>query len=166
VQEDDAEHEVSKGARKRAADAAQKLGERLIGLNPQELDALALPEQLRDAIDLAKRITSRGGLARQRQFIGKLMREIDTTAIEAELNSKARDAAFSAERHRRTEAWRERLLREGAAALDQLCALAANAPRAELERLIDKATNSRLPEADRAHAGRELFRTLRALFEG
>jgi ribosome-associated protein len=166
VQEDDAEHEVSKGARKRAADAAQKLGERLIGLNPQELDALALPEQLRDAIDLAKRITSRGGLARQRQFIGKLMREIDTTAIEAELNSKARDAAFSAERHRRTEAWRERLLREGAAALDQLCTLAANAPRAELERLIDKATNSRLPEADRAHAGRELFRTLRALFEG
>jgi ribosome-associated protein len=165
VQEDNAEHEVSKGARKRAADAAQKLGERLIGLNPQELDALALPEQLRDAIDLAKRITSRGGLARQRQFIGKLMREIDTTAIEAELNSKARDAAFSAERHRRTEAWRERLLREGAAALDQLCALAANAPRAELERLIDKATNSRLPEADRAHAGRELFRTLRALFE-
>jgi ribosome-associated protein len=166
VQEDDAEHEVSKGARKRAADAAQKLGERLIGLNPQELDALALPEQLRDAIDLAKRITSRGGLARQRQFIGKLMREIDATAIEAELNSKARDAAFSAERHRRTEAWRERLLREGAAALDQLCTLAANAPRAELERLIDKATNSRLPEADRAHAGRELFRTLRALFEG
>jgi ribosome-associated protein len=166
VQDDDAEHEVSKGARKRAADAAQKLGERLIGLNPQELDALQLPEPLRDAIDLAKRITSRGGLARQRQFIGKLMREIDTTAIEAELNSKARDAAFSAERHRRTEAWRDRLLREGTAALDQLCTVTPSAPRAELDRLIDKATNTRASEADRAHAGRELFRALRALFDG
>ena len=68
----------SKSARKREADAAQGLGTRLIALKESELAALGLPEKLFDAIMLAKRITARGGLARQRQYIGKLMRDIDT----------------------------------------------------------------------------------------
>jgi ribosome-associated protein len=165
VQDDDAELEVTKGQRKRAATAAQKLGERLIALNADELDALELPEPLRDAVDLAKRITSHGGLARQRQYIGKLMRSIDTTSIEARLNAKARDAAFSAERHRRTEAWRERLVREGTSALDQLCRLLPQAPRARLDGLLDRATNLRTPESERSRASRELFRVLRGLFD-
>jgi ribosome-associated protein len=67
----------SKSARKRAAHAAQDLGEELIRLSDAELEALALPEQLIDAVRLARRISSRGGGARQRQFIGKLMRTID-----------------------------------------------------------------------------------------
>jgi ribosome-associated protein len=164
VQDDDTELELTKGARKRAATAAQKLGEQLIELNPEELDALELPETLRDAVDLAKRITSRGGLARQRQFIGKLMRTIDTSAIEAKLTAKAQDAAFSAERHRRTEAWRERLLREGRPALDQLCVLLPNAPRQSIDQLVDRASNSRANETERSRASRELFRVLRELF--
>ena len=56
----------SKSARKREADAAQGLGTRLIALKESELAALGLPEKLFDAIMLAKRITARGGLARQR----------------------------------------------------------------------------------------------------
>jgi ribosome-associated protein len=165
VQEDDSELRPSKGARKRAAHAAQDLGERLISLRDEELDALSLPDGLRDAIDLARRITSRGGLARQRQYIGKLMRDIDTDKIEAVLATKARDSAFSAERHKRTEAWRDRLMREGRPALEQLCALKPDAPRAELDRLIDDATNMRSAAADRSRAARELFRVLRTCFE-
>lgn len=75
----------SKSARKRAAHAVQELGERLIGLREQELAALQLPEPLADAIREARRIRARGGLARQRQYIGKLMRDIDTAPIEAAL---------------------------------------------------------------------------------
>jgi ribosome-associated protein len=84
AQEEQDEYRPSKSARKRAAHAAQALGEALIQLKLQELDSLQLPEQLYDAVREAQRIrNTRGGLARQRQYIGKLMREIDTAPIEA-----------------------------------------------------------------------------------
>ena len=75
----------SKSQRKRDADAAQKLGTRLIELKESELQTLNLPERLLDAILLAQRITTRGGLARQRQYIGKLMRDIDLAPVEEAL---------------------------------------------------------------------------------
>ena len=85
----------SKSARKRAAHAAQELGEELIGLKPQELESLQLPEELLDAVREAQRIrNTRGGLARQRQYIGKLMREIDISPIEAALAVKRKTGAL------------------------------------------------------------------------
>jgi ribosome-associated protein len=85
----------SKSARKRAAHAAQELGEELIALKPHELESLQLPEQLHDAVREAQRIrNTRGGMARQRQYIGKLMREIDTVPIEAALAVKRKTGAL------------------------------------------------------------------------
>jgi len=75
-----AEHEEwgpSKSQRKRDADRLQELGESLIALKPSELVALPLPESLFDAVSLAQRITAHGGLYRQKQLIGKLMRNLD-----------------------------------------------------------------------------------------
>ena len=154
----------SKSARKREADAAQDLGTRLIALKESELAALGLPEKLFDAIMLAKRITARGGLARQRQYIGKLMRDIDPAPIEAALSDKSRRAAFDAEKHKRLEAWRARLLTEGPAALDELMKWCPAADRKSLQALIQKATGSRVDSGSREAASRELFRTLRTLF--
>ena len=102
----------SKSMLKRDAAAAQDLGTRLIALKESELTALNLPETLLDAIMLAKRITSRGGLARQRQYIGKLMRDIDAAPIEAALSAESRLSAQDAEKHKRVEVWRARLLSE------------------------------------------------------
>ncbi|HET9861825.1 MAG TPA: ribosome biogenesis factor YjgA [Steroidobacteraceae bacterium] len=155
----------SKSARKREAAAAQDLGERLIALKEAELVALDLPEKLFDAIVLAKRITSRGGLARQRQYIGKLMRDVDPAPIEAALDAKSRVAALDAERHKRIEAWRARLISEGPGALDELVAWCPAADRKALAALIHKATGSRVDPGSREAASRELFRTLRSLFD-
>jgi ribosome-associated protein len=85
----------SKSARKREAHALQKLGEDLVALRAADLARLPLPETLRDAIDEARRLTSRGALARQRQYIGKLMRDIDVAPIQAAL------AALTEERNTR-----------------------------------------------------------------
>ena len=155
----------SKSMRKREASAAQDLGTRLIALKDSELAALNLPETLQDAILLAKRITSRGGLARQRQYIGKLMRDIDPAPIEAALNAESRLSALDAEKHKRVEAWRARLLTEGAAALDDLLAWRPGADRKALQALIAKATSTRVDSGSREGASRELFRTIRALFD-
>jgi ribosome-associated protein len=155
----------SKSARKRDADAAQDLGTRLIALKETELAALELPERLFDAIMLAKRITARGGLARQRQYIGKLMRDIDPAPIEVALNAKSRSTAADAEKHKRIEAWRARLLQEGPAALDELLRWCPGADRKALQVLIQKATSERVDSGSREAASRELFRTVRGLFE-
>ncbi|MCE2872954.1 MAG: DUF615 domain-containing protein [Xanthomonadales bacterium] len=79
----------SKSSRKRAAHAAQAMGERLITLREAELERLALPEPLLTAVREARRIRAHGGLSRQKQYIGKLMREIDLAPLEAALGPAA-----------------------------------------------------------------------------
>ncbi len=77
----------SKSSRKREAHSLQKLGERLTELRPDELDQLPLPERLREAIDEAKKLKQRGALHRQRQYIGKLMRDVELEPLEAAMAS-------------------------------------------------------------------------------
>ena len=155
----------SKSQRKRDADAAQALGTRLIELKESDLQALNLPEILFDALVLAQRITSRGGLARQRQYIGKLMRGLDLAPIEAALGEQSRHAQFESEKHKRVEAWRARLLTEGPQALDELLKWCPAADRKSLQALIAKANSNRVDSGSRDGASRELFRTLRGLFD-
>jgi ribosome-associated protein len=155
----------SKSRRKREATAAQSLGTRLIALKESEITALELPERLYDAILLAKRISSRGGLARQRQYIGKLMRDIDTEAIEAKLAAESHVSAMDAEKHKRVEAWRLRLLTEGPKALDDLLEWRPEADRKAIQTLINKATGERVDSGSKTTASRELFRTVRDLFD-
>ena len=154
----------SKSARKRAAHAAQALGERLIALREQELRALQLPDALFDAIRLAQRISARGGLARQRQYIGKLMRDIDPAPIEAALAARAGFGAQESELLRRLESWRTRLLDEGEPALAELLVAQPGLDRARLAPLLARARAAR-DDAERAKSARALFRELRRQFE-
>ena len=81
---DDAER-PSRSARKRRAEALQKLGVRLTALRPTQLQRLQLPQELLEAVYEAQRLRSRAAIARQRQFIGKLMRGQDPEPIERAL---------------------------------------------------------------------------------
>lgn len=162
--DDDYEYErPSKSARKRESDELQALGEALIELSQNELDALPLPESLRDAVMLARRITAHGGLYRQKQYIGKLMRKIDAEPIRAALAAKRDRERVAALRFRRIEHWRDRLVAEGVAALDSLATeTAAQLDRKALVGLINQARAERA-NGGPPHASRELFRTLREL---
>jgi ribosome-associated protein len=79
----------SRSARKREAEAAQRLGVRLVELRETELTGLALPEPLLNAIRELRRLKSRSAQARQRQFVGRLMREVDPEPIERVLAAQA-----------------------------------------------------------------------------
>jgi ribosome-associated protein len=81
----------SRSSRKRAAEALQKLGERLVELREAELVALDLPEELLGAVRDARNLGHTPALARARQYIGKLMRQIDTTPIERALAERTGD---------------------------------------------------------------------------
>jgi ribosome-associated protein len=155
----------SKSERKRAAQAAQDLGEALISLPETELALLGLPEELVEALRAARRITSRSAGARQRQFIGKLMRELDLEPVRERLRARSEQASREAERFKRIESWRDRLLNEGAAALSELEKWRPDLDRAQLARLIGQAQRERSRTGRVGIAGRELFRALTALFD-
>jgi ribosome-associated protein len=152
----------SKSARKRAAHAVQQLGESLIALRDVELDALALPPKLSEAIRAARRISSRAAAARQRQYIGKLMRELDPEPIRAALAARDAPAAREAERFKRIERWRERLISEGEPALEELARGYPHIDRVAWAGRVSAARNERARGGNTAT--RELFRALRALF--
>ena len=163
---DDFEYDgPSKSSRKRQAHAAQDLGEELIRMRDSDLDALNLPESLVDAVREARRITSRGGLARQRQYIGKLMRDIDIEPIKAFLAARNKVSAQDTDRFKRVEVWRERLLAEGAPALEDLQRWRPGIDRDEWTRRVSSALAERARTGAGGPASRELFRALRALFE-
>ena len=72
--------DVTRTARTLAASAVNKVGLRLADLPPEALDQLALPEELREAIDLCQRMKLRGR-ARQKRLICKLLRAEDHVTI-------------------------------------------------------------------------------------
>ncbi len=162
---DDTAQPPSKSARKRAAQAAQDLGEALVRLRDAELDALQLPEALSEAIRAARDITSRAAAARQRQYIGKLMRGVELEPIRAALAAHSARAAREAERFKRISAWRERLIAEGATALAELARWRPDIDRAQWTRRVSAAQAERARAAGAGAAARELFRALRALFD-
>jgi ribosome-associated protein len=154
----------SKSARKRAAHAAQDLGERLVRLREAELAALGLPEALAEAIRAARRIRSRAAGARQRQYIGKLMRDLDPEPIRAALAERSARDARETERFKRVECWRERLIAEGAPALAELSRWHPDIDKVEWARRLSAAQAERVRAGAGGAASRELFRALRALF--
>lgn len=158
----------SKSQRKRAAHAAQDLGEALIRLRDIELDALDLPEPLVDAIREARHIKSRAAGARQRQYIGKLMRGIDPEPIRTALAARSARDALETQLFKRAESWRERLILEGETALDELARLRPALDRTAWKHRVGAARRERgtgLQGGAVGPAGRELFRALRTLLD-
>jgi len=148
--------EPSKSARKRHAQRKKALGVRIAALNDAHRATLPLPDTLARAIVDYRRISSNEAKRRQAQFIGTLLRSIDTEAIERARDDLQRVSAQARYAHRMTERWRERLIADDAALTEYLRDF-PNSDRARLRSLVRaarKATND--PAASRA-----LFRFLR-----
>jgi ribosome-associated protein len=111
------ESKPSKTERKRQQLELRALGEQLIALKDAELESLALDERLCDAVRKARSINSHGALRRQKQLIGKLMRDTDPEPIRARLTELRADDVRDKRVFARAEKWRDRLVRERASAL-------------------------------------------------
>ena len=150
------EAKPSKSAAKRADQTLKALGEALIELAPADRDRLPLGERLRDAVDTADGIRAHGALRRQRQLIGKLLRNADVDSIRRALADVTRDSIAAKRRFRTAEKWRDRLLTEGREALDQ-CAAETGADADALRRTLDDARRAPSEKAGKT-AKRALFR--------
>lgn len=97
----------------------QELGERLIGITAAELDELPLDERLRDAVLAASAMTAKGALRRQKQLIGKLMREADADAIRRIIDARSADDRLEKRAFAEAERWRDRIISEGHTAVEE-----------------------------------------------
>jgi ribosome-associated protein len=103
---------LSRAQRKRDMEALQALGEALVALKPPQLRTLDLPDPLLQAILDAKTLHAHGGLRRQLQYIGQLMRHVDPAPIREYLDRlNGHSHAATAAMHR-TERWRERMMED------------------------------------------------------
>ncbi len=152
----------SKSARKREAASLQELGVELAGLPDPEIAALDLPDKLFAALRDLKRLPSHGAQLRQRQYIGKLMRDIDPAPVLAKLAERKLRHDSEIRRFQLVERWRDRLLSDPASALGELLEEYPEADRAVLTKLLEKAERERVDRRAPA-AARELFAFLRQL---
>ena len=153
----------SKTQRKREQQALQALGERLVELGEQERRELALGDRLEEAITDLEKMNSREAIRRQKQYIGKLMRDVDPQPI---LELFARREA--AEQHEQrlfasAERWRARLLADPDAAATEFAA-ATGAERTSIEALLERLAKAHSDREEKT-ARRELFRAIRAALE-
>ena len=100
----------SKTQLKAEADEKQALGEDLLTLRADLMARLDLPEKLIDAIAQAKKITNFEGKRRQMQFIGKLMRPLDTEPIRAAIDEQKNGSAQLTLALHLAEQWRDKLI--------------------------------------------------------
>ena len=147
--------ESSKSERKREAKRLLELGRALTKLNSRQIGQIPLTEELTNAINEHGRITSNEAKRRQLQFIGKLIRAADASAIKAAPDSVMGTSAQARFEMHQLERWRDRLMTDDNALTEYLQLYPAT-DRKLLKRLISKA------RADTGRAApRTLFRFLR-----
>ncbi len=154
----------SKSQLKREMLELQELGESLIDMPESELAKLALPDQLLDAVLDAKKMSKRGALHRQKQFIGKVMRRIDATPLREALAQRENRARAAAARFHVVEQWRDRLIREGDTALEKFIDEKPAADRQHIRQLIRSAAAERKRDVP-PRASRQLFRYIDELMQ-
>lgn len=155
----------SRSEQRRTALDVLALANQLAELSPVQLARLPVPEALLPHIAEARRITQHVAHKRQVAFLAKQMRREDDTALAAIRD--ALDAGGEAGRREaallhRAEAWRERLVAEGDAALAELLDAHPGADRQSLRQLARNAAEERARNRP-PRAYRELFRAVRDL---
>jgi ribosome-associated protein len=156
---------VSKSQRKREAHALQALGESLVKLNKSALAQIPLSDDLRNAINEARRLHQHGALKRQMQYIGKLMRQCDVEPIRAAYEKVTNSYREDVVQHHELEKWRDRLLSDGDQALEKLLTEHPEVDRQHLRQLI-RTAHQETTKGKPPKAARELFRYLREVFAG
>lgn len=156
-----AEEPISKTQLKAEADQQQALGVRLTELPKDKLLKLDLPDEVVTAVLDSKKITANGATRRHKQYLGRLMREIDNAPI---LEQLARwDGKHTAENayFHGLERWRDRMIEN----VDVLAEFIALYPQTDIQQLRTLIRNAQkeLAAGKPPKSSREIFRILREI---
>jgi ribosome-associated protein len=162
-QETDQDFVVSKSQRKREMLALQELGQTLIAMGAAKLQKCLLPEELLAAINEYKRLPNKHeARRRQLQYIGKLMRQIDTSTIELVIAQDHQQSNHDRRLFQHLELTREALL---SGSEETLQALIEEHPDLDIQYLRQLIRHSIKENAagKTPQASRKLFKFLRDL---
>jgi ribosome-associated protein len=153
---------VSRTRLKKEDHARQKLGERLVGLSSEQLSRMDIPDDLREAVTVARKTTANVARRRHVRHVGSVLRRIDTEPIEKALEIIDRGDYEQAYAFKKIEAWRDRLKEGDTALIEEILSAC---PGAERQRLAQLARNARKEfGADKGNkASRALFRYLKEI---
>jgi ribosome-associated protein len=158
----DDDERPSKTSLKKQAHEQQALGEALAALSEARLEALDMPDALRDALHEYQRTRSHEGRRRQRQLIGKLMRQADLAPLQEAVAQAQLGQAHDALALHRAEHWRVELVANDEALTRWL----ADHPATDAQQLRTLIRNARKeaslpPEQRHGRAWRELFQFIK-----
>ncbi|MFA7351112.1 MAG: ribosome biogenesis factor YjgA [Methylotenera sp.] len=156
-----AEEPISKTKLKAEADEQQALGVRLTELPKDKLLKLDLPDAVLTAVLDTKKITANGAIRRHRQYLGRLMRDIDNAPI---LEQLARwDGKHTAENayFHGLERWRDRMIADS----NVLAEFIALYPKTDIQQLRTLVRNAQkeLAANKPPKSSREIFKLLREI---
>jgi len=152
----------SKSQLKRDSHHLVDVGEEILKLSAEEIRSLQLPDELEDAVNTALKIKSRSGLKRQRLYIGKLLRSMDSEAIETQLRNIQHRHDTNTAQFKRLERWRDSLVENDKQTLNEIISRFPDIDRQHINQLIRAAHEEKKQEKPPA-ASRKLFKYLREL---
>lgn len=156
----------NKSELKRQAQAQLELGEKLVDLDKQSLNALGLPNELVGAVSEAKAIHSHSARKRQLKLIGKLLRGIETGELEQWIANREQLHRKGVNEFHEVEKWRDKLIADGiaggASAMSEFLSLHPDVDRQRLNQLIRGAVREASMEKP-PKSSRQLFKYLKEI---
>ena len=152
----------SKTEKKKDAIVLQDLGEKLVKLPDEQLKGIDMPEELSNAVRQAKTIKSHGALKRQMQFIGTLMRKIDSAPVREAIDGIEQGNYKKTIEFKETERYRDELMAGNKELMDEILLKYPSADRQQLSQLVRNALKERKDNKP-PKAFRALFRYLKEI---
>lgn len=166
IMSDDSGHDhwISKSQKKRDCAAKQEISDRLLKLPREQLELIDLPDELEDALREAHHIHSNSALKRQRQYLGKIMRNCDSARIEQQLEAVIHRNDTNTARFKKVEKWRDRLIENDHDVLTEIIRELPDLDRHHVHNLVRQAAKEASTDKPPA-ASRKLFKYLREMAE-
>ena len=152
----------SKSQLKRDSQHLIDVGEEILKLSKEDISSLQLPDELSEAVSTALKIKSRSGLKRQRLYIGKLLRAMDSDEIETQLRKIQHHHDTNTAHFKRLEKWRDSLIDNDKTTLNEVISHYPDIDRQHINQLIRAAHQEKQKNKPPA-ASRKLFKYLREL---
>ncbi len=157
---DEEEFIISKSQIKREMAALQDLGKKLIDLKESQLAKMPISDELLRAVKESRNITQREAIRRHLQFIGKLMRDQDSEAIQYALDEFDSSSQRFTQTIHELEVWRTRLIEESGEVVTEYIAKYPKTDVQHIRQLIRNAIKDQKNNKNTG-AGKKLFQYLR-----
>ena len=157
---DDEEFVISKSQIKREMTALQALGKKLTELKDAQLKKMPISDELMKAVLESRNITQREATRRHLQYIGKLMRDEDSAAIQYAVDEFDSSSQRFTQALHELELWRSRMLEDANNAITEY--IEAH-PKTDVQHLRQLVRNALKDQKNNKNTGasKKLFQYLR-----